>query len=312
MENNQNNFKTKLLNQAKTATGGLVYSATICGMAVISLLFSIAITSVAASLETTIDVLSEKNWYKYASYILYQIVFVGIIVVFSLIYKQKPSKYGYRKTSPKYFIIALALAFGLLFGLNNLNNFFAETLQKIGATLPETSLPTLTSGGIAGVLLVVAVLPAFCEETLFRGIILDCVKDIGTVAACLLGGLLFSIFHQNPLQTIYQFICGACFTLLAIRADSVFPTIVIHFINNAVIIFNERFGFLNAMSATAEIIICVVAAVLLVLSVGYLVFFDKKTNLKKQTPIKPFILYALAGIILSFVLWIASFATYFA
>lgn len=312
MENNQNNLKSKLLNQSQTATGGLVYSAIICGMAIISLLFSIAITSVAASLETTIDALSEKNWYKYASYILYQIVFVGVIVAFSLIYKKKPFEYGYRKTSPKYFIIAIVLAFGLLFGLNNLNNFFAEILKKIGATLPETSLPSLTGGGIVGVLFVVAVLPAFCEETLFRGIILNCVKDIGTVATCLLGGLLFSIFHQNPLQTIYQFICGACFTLLAIRADSVLPTIVIHFINNAVIIFNERFGFLNEINANAEIIICVVAGILLVLSVGYLAFFDKKTNLKKQTPIKPFILCALAGIILSAILWVASFVTYFA
>ena len=54
--------------------------------------------------------------------------------------------------------------------------------------------------GIVGALAVVAVLPAFLEESIFRGVMLEGMKALGTAAACLLGGLCFSLFHQNPEQ----------------------------------------------------------------------------------------------------------------
>ena len=158
-------------------------------------------------------------------------------------------------------------------------------------------------------LFVVALLPAILEETIFRGIILDGIKDIGTVAACLLGGLLFSIFHQNPAQTVYQFICGAVFTLVTIRADSVLPAVFMHFANNAVIIFDAKYGFLTNMSGGAYIAVCVVSAAALLGTLAYLIFFDKKTDRKKEGAIKPFILSALVGIVASGVMWISALVT---
>jgi len=311
MENKNSNFKSKLLNQPQTVSGGLVYSASVIGMAIISFIFVIAITAVATSLQTTTEILSQKNWYKYLSYILYQIVYVAIIIAYAFLYRKMPAEIGYRKTHFKYFLIDLLLGFGLLFGLNFVNNLFALAIEKLGGKIPVSSLPSLKGGGIVGVLIVVALLPAVLEESIFRGIILNSTKQLGTVSCCLLGGLLFSIFHQNPLQTVYQFICGVAFTLLAVRSGSILPTVLAHFLNNAVIIFNERFGFLNALNITQSTIIYVVAGIALVLSLVYLIFFDKKTNAKKQTSAKPFIFSALAGIILCAILWISALASYF-
>ena len=157
-------------------------------------------------------------------------------------------------------------------------------------------------------LIVVAVLPAILEETIFRGIILDGIKEIGTVAACLLGGLIFSVFHMNPPQTIYQFICGAAFTLLAIRAGSVWPAVLAHFINNAVIIFDSKFGFLSKISEGGAIAVYIVSAVCLVAALAYLIFFDRKSDRKKEGAIKPFLFSALVGLILCAVVWVANFA----
>ena len=152
---------------------------------------------------THLDVYKRQG-YRYCSYLLYQIVYIGIIAAFMGIYKEKPAQFGWKKTHPKYYLIGIFLLFGLMFSLNYVNNCFVAFLGLFGYTMPESSLPSLAGGGIVGVLFVVAVLPAVLEETLFRGVILEGIKDCGTVAACLLGGLLFCVFHQSPAQTVYQ------------------------------------------------------------------------------------------------------------
>ena len=299
------NNRRGLFAQPRKAVSGMVYSGAIIGMLLISLAFSVTVAILSAVLERPVDDLAATDAYKYMSYLLYQIVYVALILVFIKIYGEKPRQFGYRLPHWKYWLIALPLAFGLLFSLNWVNNRFVELLSLIGYELPESSLPSVSGGGIVGVLVVVAVLPAFCEETLFRGIILDGIKDIGTVAACLLGGLLFSIFHQNPAQTVYQFICGAVFTLIALRADSILPAVFMHFINNAVILFDYKFDFLSKISSAGTIAMYVVSGVCLVGSLVYLIFFDKKTNRKKEGAIKPFMLAALAGVILCGIMWIS-------
>ena len=251
--------------------------------------------------------------------------FLAVIFAFAAIYKQKPRAFGFRKVRLRYLFVALLLAFGLLFSLNWVNGWFVQLLEWMGyrapgSQLPELSdreyaliyqLPSLAGAGFFGVLLVVAVLPALCEETIFRGIILEGIKDVGTVAACLLGGLLFSVFHMNPTQTVYQFICGAAFTLLAIRAGSVWPTVLVHFLNNAVIIFDYKFDFLSKISEGGAVAVYVVSAVCLAASLAYLIFFDRKGGRRKEGKIKPFLLPALVGLILCAVMWIFNFAAGF-
>lgn len=318
-----NNPKKSLLDQPRKVVSGIVFSGVIVGMVLISLVFSITLGLISSLSDTPVGDLQKTDVYKYFSYLLYQLVYIGVILAFALIYKSRPRDFGYRKVKARYFIIAIVLAFGLLFSLNWVNGWFVAFLEVLGYKPPymdypgltereyalQYQLPSLAGAGFFGVLLVVAVLPAFCEETIFRGIMLDGIKDIGTVAACLLGGLLFSIFHQNPTQTVYQFICGVAFTLLAIRADSIWPAVLIHFVNNAVIIFDYKFDFLSKISAGGSIAIYVVSAVCLVVSLVYLIFFDKKTNRKKEGAIKPFIYPALVGIILCVIMWIANFAS---
>lgn len=297
------------LKYPRKAMSGVVYSATIVIMLAVSLLFSFTLTAVVSSTGIELETLKKQDWYKYLSYGLYQVAYIAVVLLFAFLYRQKPREFGYRKTHPKYFIIALLAAFGLLFSLNWVNGQFIKLFELIGYTAPESSLPSLEGGGIVGVLIVVAVLPAILEETIFRGIILDGIKDVGTVAACLLGGLLFSIFHQSPAQTAYQFICGAVFTLVAIRADSILPAVLMHFVNNAIIIFDAKYGFLTNMNGTAYLIVCLVSAAALVGSLVYLIFFDKKTNRKKEGPIKPFICSALVGIVVTGIMWISALVT---
>ena len=298
--------KRSLFDQPRKAVSGMMYSGAIIGMLLISLAFAVTLAIIAASLEKTVDELSGTDAYKYMSYLLYQLVYIALILAFMKIYRERPAKFGWRKTHWKYLALALPLAYGLLFSLNWVNGLFVQLLSLIGYKAPPSSLPALSGGGIVGVLIVVALLPAVCEETLFRGIILEGIKDVGTVAACLLGGLLFSVFHQSPSQTVYQFICGCVFTLVALRADSLLPAALMHFLNNAIIVFSERFGFLEGLPAGAQIALYVSSAVCLLASLAYLLFLDKSGNRKKEGEIRPFVYPALPGLLLCIVMWIFS------
>lgn len=305
--------KGGLLSQPRKVVSGMVFSGAIVGMLLVTIAFSITLSVLSALLERPIEGgLDQTDAYKYLSYLLYQTVYIAVIAVFMKVYGEKPKQFGYRPAHWKYFLIALLLTFGLLFSLNYLNGWFVELLGLMGYTDPAAGsfeeavaqLPSLAGGGFVGVLVVVALLPAVLEETLFRGIILDGIKDIGTVAACLLGGLLFCVFHQNPSQTLYQFICGCAFTLLALRADSLLPAVLCHFLNNAVIVCNYKFAFLQNVPSSAAVALYVISGVCLAGSLVYLIFFDKKTNRRKEGEIKPFFLAALVGFILCCVLWV--------
>ena len=301
--------KRSIFDQPRKAVSGMVYSGAIIGMLVISLAFSVTVAVLSRTLNMTVSEISQTDAYRYFSYLLYQFVYIAVILAFALIYREKPSAFGWRRAAhPKYYIVGIVLLFGLMFSLNFVNNAFVAFLGLFGYELPSSALPSMEGGGLIGVLLVVAVLPALLEETIFRGIILEGIKDVGTVAACLLGGALFCIFHQNPAQTVYQFVCGAAFTLLAIRADSILPTVLIHFINNAVILFNEKFGFLNHLPFAGEVALYVLSAISLVVSLLYLIFLDKRNNRKKEGEIKPFVFAALAGILLCVLFWFVNFA----
>ena len=259
-------------------SGGF-FSAVVVGMLLVNCVFSLTVVLIARAQGVETAVITGSEAVRYLSYLLYQLLYLGALAAVVFIYKEKPRAFGYRKTSWKYFLIALALQFGLLFSLDRANVYFIDLLGMLGyksSSGGASSLPSLAGGGIVGVLVVVAVLPAVLEESLFRGVMLEGMKALGTAAACLLGGLCFSLFHQSPDQTVYQFICGAAFTLLALRADSLLPAVAAHFCNNALIVFNEKFGFLNHVSAGGEIAIYVLSALCLVGSLAWLIFFDKR------------------------------------
>lgn len=305
------NRKRSIFDQPRKAVSGMVFSGAVIGMLLISLVYSITLAAVGVALDKTAEELAQTEVYKYCTYLLYQLVYIGVICAFMKIYKTSPKGFGWRKTNPKYLLIALPLAFGLLFSLNWVNDLFVRLLSLLGYEAAASDLPSVAGGGFIGVLIVVALLPAILEETLLRGVVLDGIKDVGTVAACLLGGLIFSLFHQNPPQTVYQFICGAVFTLFAIRADSLIPAVIVHFLNNAIIVFNYKYGFLAALSSAGVAAIYVVSALCLVAVLVYLIFLDRRTNRKKEGAIKPFIYPALPGIILCALMWILNFASGF-
>ncbi len=90
-------------------------------------------------------------------------------------------------------------------------------------------------------LLAIAVVPAICEEVLFRGAVQrSLATKLFPVGAVLVTSLLFAGYHVSLIQLVPTFTLAVMLGALAHRADSVVPGMVAHFLNNAMAILVAR------------------------------------------------------------------------
>ena len=87
------------------------------------------------------------------------------------------------------------------------------------------------------VILVVAVVPAVCEETMFRGFIQKSFElKIKPVWAALITAIFFGIYHFNPYGMIPLIILGFYFGFAAYMSNSILVPMSLHFTNNFIAI----------------------------------------------------------------------------
>lgn len=91
-----------------------------------------------------------------------------------------------------------------------------------------------TLQGLLWVLLVAALLPGICEETLFRGAIQGILSRRGPQKAVVFTALLFAIFHINPWSLVSAFFLGLVFGTVLVRTGSTVPAMLAHISNNVV------------------------------------------------------------------------------
>ena len=184
----------------------------------------------------------------YGSYFLSLITQVGIIflvplTIFAVVTKSKPKHVAqfcmFKKVSYKVILISFVLGV-VVFLLNNyVSTFFNSIIQFLGyhpsasagAGVPATWWTFLLN------LVCTAVLPAFAEEILHRGLLLNGVSMMGMRKSILISGALFGLFHLNIEQCFYAMIIGFFLAYLCYACSSIYPCIIVHFMNNALSVF---------------------------------------------------------------------------
>ena len=91
-------------------------------------------------------------------------------------------------------------------------------------------------------LAVLAVAPALCEELLFRGALLEAWRPWGRALAALLSALAFGAFHLSVHKFVPTALLGLAAAAVALRAGSVLPAMVVHLVNNSLVVFLVRGG----------------------------------------------------------------------
>jgi membrane protease YdiL (CAAX protease family) len=106
-------------------------------------------------------------------------------------------------------------------------------------------------------MLTIAIIPAITEEMLFRGIILNGLKNnYSERTAIIVSALLFALWHLNPWQFVPAFIIGLISAFICLRTGSLLLCIYIHLFNNAlfvIIIRNKDIFTINGINTIHSI-----------------------------------------------------------
>ncbi|MBQ9081438.1 MAG: CPBP family intramembrane metalloprotease [Clostridia bacterium] len=236
-----------------------------------------------------------------------QLILVGCVLFFFQKFKTGPVEAGWRKVAPLPCLMGILLGVGTVFAIAPVSALFDWFLSLFGYEVTSVIEDIPMDGGLVFLaLFLIAVLPAVFEEFIFRGIILESTKKMGTLQACLLNGLLFSLFHCNPSQTGYTFLLGAVFALIAIRCNSIIPTVIVHFLNNAYSVLMTYFQVTEIPEDVAYVIIILS----LVCTIGGLIYFldkNKSGNERPSVHAAPLFKGAMGGLIFNGVLWLIVF-----
>jgi membrane protease YdiL (CAAX protease family) len=117
------------------------------------------------------------------------------------------------------------------------NEAFLETFRQLHAALrPHGPLDALFS------VIAIAVVPAVCEEILFRGVVLPALlRPLGAIGAVLGSALLFGVIHLDVTgdgaaftRIPFAILVGVGLGLLRVRTGSLFPPAIAHATLNAI------------------------------------------------------------------------------
>ena len=111
--------------------------------------------------------------------------------------------------------------------------FLTSLISALILSLVGIKSTPVENQGLVTMLLVHAVLPAILEEVMFRYIPLRLLEPYSKRWCVIYSAICFALIHCNFAQMPYAFVAGALFMLVDISLDSIWPSLILHFINNA-------------------------------------------------------------------------------
>ena len=101
------------------------------------------------------------------------------------------------------------------------------TLQLAG------DMGDILSRGLPGAVVTIGIVPAVCEEWMFRGFFQRGMEGLGARRAVLLSGFLFGLFHFDFQRFAAQALLGLVIAYVVYRSGSILNGMLLHFLHNA-------------------------------------------------------------------------------
>lgn len=111
-----------------------------------------------------------------------------------------------------------------------------NSLDQLDTLIDKTYSKLLTSHSVfesSFIIFVVAVIPALCEETFFRGFVQKSFEQkLKPLWSIVITGIFFGLYHFNPYGLIALIALGVYFGYAAYASNSIFVPMTLHFFNN--------------------------------------------------------------------------------
>ncbi len=125
----------------------------------------------------------------------------------------------------------------------------------------------------------VALVPALVEEFAFRGIILGTLRKYSDTLAIVVSAGLFGLMHGNFVQIPFAFCVGLVLGFVVVKTNSLLPSILIHFFNNALSVFFDILYTNKVMNENViDYLDCFVTAVIALFAIFFFVKLIRKNK----------------------------------
>lgn len=212
--------------------------------------------------------------YLISSLVLYFVMFM----VFFKFNKNKSnnitSKFSFKKL-----IIYTLIAIAVFFLVSPIVNWLSHYLTKAGFE-PSVIPYELTTGNYIISIISLVLLPAICEELLFRGLIFKGLKKHGKILSCTLTALLFGIYHMSIFQTVYPLVFGLILCVIMYNENNIIYCIVAHAVNNFLALTTQ---YLNTNLITFNVVWLCVLFVVFVAIIACTILALKHNSKNKET-----------------------------
>jgi membrane protease YdiL (CAAX protease family) len=215
-------------NRIVASEGASVYMFGLCGASLLGNFFM----RILAGRVGLFYGMSIVDWVAYA---IMQVAFVAVVFLMGAWRKYDPVKVARLRPSTnwkQYLLLPFIAIFAIMTFLP-LADWFSQLLFLIGYKGAGATMPVFENVGVYFLaLFIMAMLPAFGEELLCRGILQTGLNTRGVGFGIFMSAFFFSFMHANPLQTIHQFGLGVILAVVYILSGSLLPCILLHFLNN--------------------------------------------------------------------------------
>ena len=154
-------------------------------------------------------------------------------------------------------MLFLPTVFPLIFLIAALSFLTSWFISLFGATPAPVDL----GGGLLFALFYNAVLPSILEELLFRYLPMRYLAPDSPTYAVIFSALFFALAHHSFFSMPYAFLAGAAFMTVNIICQSALPSVILHFLNNAISIL-WMFFFAEKLSPLVFLTLLLVPAII--------------------------------------------------
>lgn len=142
---------------------------------------------------------------------------------------------------------------------NVASSIIASFLERLGIEQKDIGLEN--PEGIYGFLIVIistAVVPALVEEFACRGLVMGLLRKYSDGFAIIVSAIIFGVMHGNFQQIPFATLAGLALGFIAIKTESLWPAVAVHFFNNlSAVVFSYLPFSVNLTNILYTIFLCV-------------------------------------------------------
>ncbi len=167
------------------------------------------------------------------------VVIGGTFLVVYLLNKSDPYAFiPFGKPAPaKYVPLVIIGALGAALAANMVTGYIDTYIfDSWGSDVYNAIMPATPDTALGMILYVIAIviIPPMIEEFALRGVVMQPLRRFGDGFALIASAFLFAALHSSPIQMAFAFAAGLFFGYADIVTGSLWTSIIIHCLNNAI------------------------------------------------------------------------------